>query len=317
MARVTSPPSTMLTPMTAAFDLKPPLMTRALRVEDAETVCALVRRSEEHQLGEAMVDLEDIVSDWQRPSLDLAKHTIGVFDGDELIACAEVYRGRRLAADVDPGHHGRGVGTALVCWSQQVARDNGSDLIGQTVPEGGTAARLLRAHGYQPLWSSWLLELPAGRSIAATDLSAGVRIRDFEPGRDERAAYQTVEDAFNEWPDREPTEFDDWAAGVLQRPGFEPWQLLLAVEGDGDVVGVCNVVLSGDSAFVSQLAVRREHRGRGLGRALLLEAFGSGRAHGARRAELSTDSRTGALELYLHVGMEVTRTFLHMAKTLD
>jgi len=307
----------MLCSVSAMIHLVAPLTTRPLRLQDADAVCALVRRSEEHEIGEALVDLEDIVGDWQRPSLDLGRHTIGAFDGDEMVACAEVFRGRRVAADVDPAHHGRGIGTAMIGWTQQVARDYGGSLVGQSVPEDSAAARLLRTHGYAPLWQSWVLELPTGRSIPVTELNDGICIRTFEPGRDEHAAYQIVEDAFNEWPDREPSEYGDWAAGVLLRPGFEPWQLLLAVTQEGDVVGVCNVVLSGGCAFVSQLAVRRDHRNRGLARALLLEAFGAGRAHGARRAELSTDSRTGALSLYLRVGMEVTHTWVHLGKALD
>lgn len=306
----------MLTSMSATLYLAPPLVHRPLRVNDAESVYHLVRQCEQHDLGEPQIDLEDIVSDWQRPSFDIATQSTGVYDGDTLVACAEVARGRRTDAYVHPAHRGRGIGTAIIAWSQQVARSSGGTLIGQPVPEGSSADQLLRAHGYRPLWTSWLLQLPADRSIAAVDIPSGVRIRTFEPGRDEHAAYQTIEDAFNEWPDRDPIAYDDWVASVLHRPGFEPWQLLLAVDAY-EVVGVCCLTISDGSAFVTQLAVRRDRRGLGLGRALLLEAFSAGRAHGARRAELSTDSRTGALGLYQHVGMEVTHTFVHLAKTLD
>ncbi len=301
--------------MSLDLHLPPPLTHRPLRPDDAENVCGLVRRCEEVDIGEPQLDLEDIVSEWQRPSFDLATQSIGVYDGDTLIASAEVSLGRRADADVEPAHRDRGIGSALVAWTEQVARNCGGSLVGQSVPEGSSADRLLRAHGYEEMWTSWLLALPNDSAIAAPTLPDGVRLRAFEPGRDERAAYQVIEDAFNEWPDRDPTAYDDWVAGVLRRPGFEPWQLLLAFEG-AEVVGACNVIMSNACAFVSQLAVRRDRRGLGIGRALMLEAFAAGRAHGAERAELSTDSRTGALGLYRHVGMEVTYTFVHLAKQL-
>ena len=307
----------MLNGMSPTLHLTPPLTTRPLRQDDASSVCALVREAEEHDIGEPMTDLEDILSDWQRPSFDLGTQSIGVFQRHEMVACAEVFGGRRADAYVRPGHRGRGIGTALLRWTWDTARAAGGTLVGQPVPEGGSAAELLRANGYQELWTSWMLDLPPDAPLEQPHLPPGITIKPYQPGRDERAAFQTVEDAFGEWPDRDPSAFDDWAAMVLQRQGFEPWQLLLAFDGSGDVVGVCYVIISGDSVFVSQLAVRRNQRGRGLGRALLLRAFNEGRQHGTRRAELSTDSRTGALGLYLHVGMRITHTFVHLAKPLD
>ncbi len=66
-------------------------------------------------------------------------------------------------------------------------------------------------------------------------------------------------------------------------------------------------------AYVDRLAVRRDRRGIGLARALLVDSFAAARAHGATRSELSTDSRTGALGLYEKVGMEVTSVWRHWA----
>jgi hypothetical protein len=42
---------------------------------------------------------------------------------------------------------------------------------------------------------------------------------------------------------------------------------------------------------------------------MLVDAFARAREHGATISELSTDSRTGALGLYEHVGMQVTQTW--------
>ena len=72
----------------------------------------------------------------------------------------------------------------------------------------------------------------------------------------------------------------------------------------------------GTTAFIARLATTKDQRGRGLAQALLVDAFAVGRAHGAVRSELSTDSRTGALGLYERVGMRVTSTWVNRAIAL-
>jgi mycothiol synthase len=64
------------------------------------------------------------------------------------------------------------------------------------------------------------------------------------------------------------------------------------------------------------LAVAREHRGRGLARALLAHAFGLTWRRGGHRCGLGTDSRTGARGLYEHVGMHVRKTYGEYVKRL-
>jgi len=315
--------------MTTATDLPAPYRCRPLTPDDARAVTDLMADCELRDIGEVQIELEDIVGDWQRPSFDLATQSLGVYDDrDRLVAYAEVYQARRAEVYVHPEERGRGIGSALMSWTWRTAADHGGTLVGQTVPErAGEAMALFEAHGYRRLWTSWILELPEGAEIAAGPLPEGVEIRPVMLGRDERKAYRTVEDAFGEWPDRDPVSFEDWAAVVLHRPGFESWQLLVAVEhepgvstgGDGgeeQVVGVCFVIPSRDTGWVQYLAVRRDRRGRGLPRALLLRAFGEARARGMSKAELNTDTRTGALDLYLHVGMRVKETFVHWAKDL-
>lgn len=292
------------------------LQARALRSTDAPAVYEVVRACEEHDLGEAMIEVEDIIGDWQRPSFDLSVDSLGVFDRHGLVGFAEVSHGSRAEAEVHPEHRGRGIGTVLVGWCEHRAREGGARRVGQTVPARNEGVQtLLHSRGYELLWTSWVLTLgPEDELTGDPTPPPGVTIRPYAPG-EERAAHGVVEDAFNEWPDRDPMSFEDWAATVLGRPGFAPWHLLVA-EQQGTLVGVCALSVSADDVWVSQLAVRRDHRGIGLARVLLVEAFGSGRVHGARTAELSTDSRTGALGLYEHAGMRVTQTFVHLALEL-
>jgi GNAT superfamily N-acetyltransferase len=283
----------------------------SLSPADADAVFALFAAAQLHDTGSVVIELEDILGAWQRPSFDLASQAIGVRDGDMLVAGGEVYRARRAQAAVLPEHRGRGIGSWLAGWLEEAARRDGGTVVGQTVPVGSGAERFFEARGYAEGWTSWVLELPAGRSIAPQPLPDGYTIRDVAPGVDDEVAFWLVEDAFNEWPERQPSTLADWAAGTIRRPGFEPWQLRLVVDGSGTPVGSAYTILAGDCGYVDQLAVRKDHRGRGLARALLADAFERARARGAARSELATDSRTGALDLYQHVGMVVTQTWRH------
>ncbi len=289
------------------------LRTRPLAPSDAVAVAALMARCEQQDVGEVIIEEADIVGDWQRPAFDLASQSVGVLDGDRLVAYAEVYKGRWADAAVDPDYRGRGIGTALSHWTRAVAARDGGALVGQPVPGDSPGERLLASLGYRTLWTSWVLELPAGRGIEPQPVPDGYVIREPRDEADLRATWTVNEDAFLEWSDRERATFEEWAANVSRRPGYEPWQLRLMVDASDTVVGMAFVVVSSGCAYVDKLAVRRDERGKGLARALLVDAFEVARAHGGERSELSTDSRTGALGLYEKVGMQVTSVWRHWA----
>ncbi|WP_372729979.1 GNAT family N-acetyltransferase [Nocardioides sp.] len=286
--------------------------SRPLDMPDAGAVTAVMAAQELYDVGEVVIEEADIVGDWQRPSFDVPDSTIGVFDGDQLVAYAEVANGDRGDAAVHPDHRGRGLGTWLARWMQVRAREKGSPVIGMPAPEGSDGDRLMAALGYHVRWRSWVLQLPPGASVPARPLPEGYSIRAAEP--DEcRTCWTVVEDAFLEWSVRAREEYDDWAASVVRRPGFDPWNLRVVLDPSGTVVGVAVLQLAGETAYISRLATRRDQRGLGLAQALLVDAFAQGAAHGATVSELSTDSRTGALGLYEKVGMKVTSTWVNRA----
>lgn len=291
------------------MELPEGLVARPMSPSDARAVFELVEASETHDLGEAAIEVEDIEGDWARGSFDLESESIGVWDGERLAAYGEVFKGRRADASVHPDHRGRGIGSWLADWLEECARARGSELVGQTVPGDTSAEAFFRARGYRLGWTSWVLQLPADLTIEPQPLPDGYTLREFAGPADGRVAFQLIEDAFNEWPDRDPSSYDDWAPRGPLRPGFEPWQIRFVVDPGGTDVGVCYTILAGATGYVDAIAVRRDQRGLGLARALLVDAFARAREHGATVSELSTDSRTGALGLYEHVGMQVTQTW--------
>jgi GNAT superfamily N-acetyltransferase len=296
------------------MELPAGLGQRPLTLRDAAAVAALIAAQELHDVGEVMIEEADVVADWQRPSYDVQAGTVGVFDGEALVAFAELSSPDRGFVAVHPDHRGRGLGTALAGWTQRRARGRGSTVVGTPVPTGSPGERLLTQLGYRPRWTSWVLQLPAGREIEPQPLPVGHSIRAAESASDRRAVWTLLEDAFLEWSTRPRQSYEDFAAQVWLRPGFEPWQLRILVDGAGEPVAAAFLVMAGDCGYVDRIATRRDRRNQGLARALLADVFRESRVHGATRSELSTDSRTGALGLYEKVGMEVTSTWVNLAK---
>ena len=132
-----------------------------------------------------------------------------------------------------PRYRGRGLGTRLLAWTEEQAVAAHSDHVGQTVTDRDrAAAELLRAHGYQPKHTAWILEIALDAEPVVPEPPAGITVRPFEPGRDERAAHRLIDDAFCEWPDRKPQSFEDWYPSSAGRDTFAPSGSPLAFDGD-------------------------------------------------------------------------------------
>jgi mycothiol synthase len=291
------------------------LTSRILAMDDARAVHEVAAAQEHHDLGRVEIEPADIVSDWSRPSWDVSTHTIGVFDGDRMVAYGEITGHDRGDAAVHPEYRRRGIGTAIAGWLQQTAKDLGGSGYGSPVPEGSAGDRLLAKLGYRIRHTSWVLALPEGKEIGRRKLPAGYAIREAHPV-EYPAVQDVIEDAFLEWSVRERESYEDFHASVIGRPGFEPWNLRVVTDPTGVIVAVALVIMAGEpatEAYIERLAVRKDQRHRGLAQALLVDGFARGREHGATRSTLSTDSRTGALSLYQKVGMEVGDVWVNRA----
>ncbi|KRA39030.1 MULTISPECIES: GNAT family N-acetyltransferase [unclassified Nocardioides] len=295
------------------------LTVRPLVPGDARAVFEVIAEQERTDVGAVEIEEDDLVSEWQRPSYDLSGSSIGVLDGERIVAYAEYMGEERYDAAVLPSHRGRGIGTWLAGWVQDLARSRGVAMIGMPVPEGSVGDRLLTALGYDVRWTSWVLRLPEGAMVEERPLPPGFQLRKATSA-DHEQVWTVTEDAFLEWAVRERESFEDFAARVWQRPGFEPWHLQVVTAPDGQVVAVANAwnAPADDhlDTYVSKLAVASSHRHRGLAQALLVAVFAAGRERGATSSSLATDSRTGALSLYEKVGMRPASVWLHRAIAL-
>ena len=291
--------------------------TRALTFDDLNAVFELIAACETAANGTSDIDPEDVRSDWSRPGFDLATDGIAVCDGDRVAATAEVFK-NRADVNVHPDFEGIGIGAWLLPWTEERSRALGRPKVGQTLADSEVGAMaFLQRHGYVYGHTSWMLAIEMESRPSEPDLPHGITVRTFLPGQDDDATYRVVEDAFNEWPNREPATFDEWAALTIRRQDFEPELLQLALDGDRVVGVVYSIDYPDDGGWIQQVAVAATHRRRGIARALLQRAFAKSWDRGDRVCGLSTDSRTGALGLYENVGMHVTRSYTNLTKALQ
>jgi predicted N-acetyltransferase YhbS len=292
----------------------PGLTVRAATRSDVAAITALIGACEIANDGVAEVHPTDV-----EQSFDLADDQAGVIvveAPDQLVAWATLADGR-AEVDVHPAWRGRGVGSALLAWTEARARASGMADVRQVVTNADTGAhRLFERAGYHVHHTSWILEMQLGDAPPEVVVPPGITIRPYRP-KDAEAAYQVIEDAFNEWPGRQPTTFESWSAHVLAHAAFAPGLSRLAFDGD-ELVGaaLCLDYEGQDEGWVQQVATKGTHRHRGIARALLQSAFAAYHATGRRGVGLSTDSRTGALTLYERIGMRVRRSYTSWAKDL-
>lgn len=296
----------------------PGLTLRNAAFDDAAAVIEVVNAAEVVDVGEEVLELSDIEADWASATLSLDQDVLLVEDGDRLAAWAQVEH-ERADANVHPDYRSRGIGLALIEWTEQRALERatpGSEVrLGQTVPENMVGiSELFAARGYLRLWDSWVLRLPPEAELATPSLPSGVTIRPFRPG-EEVAVYKVIDDAFSEWEGRESRPFEEWQARTLERPDFDP-ALLLVATADDEPIGACHGIPYTTEGWLNQIAVEPSHRGQGIATALLATLFAEFRARGQHRLGLNTDSRTGALGLYLGLGMRVEQTFTRWSRVL-
>ncbi len=301
----------------------------------------LVTAAEAFADGVAESTEEDLESSWDRPDLDLARMSLGGFVDGRLAAYAVVFLGR-VDSSVHPEWRGLGLGAHLAKWTWEVARSEGRERVGQTISDNETsAAALFQALGYERGHTAWILRRDLDPPLPAPALPAGYRFRAYVPGADGPAIYELIDETFSEWrnADSESMGFENWAAYALRGVPEEFVVLLEYDPAAGATPAVASVpaaaaassaapagaVLIGvsvghdyeaqDEGWIEQIAVRREHRGRGMGGALLAESFRRFQEAGRSIAGVSTDSRTGALGLYEHAGMAVVRSYTRWVKT--
>jgi len=313
----------------AEVALRPP------RPEDTAAVADLMNACSMDDIGMPDMDAATVERWWRQPGFDPSTDAWVVETGDgRIVGYAQVESdgsGGDLQVDgyTHPSYMGRGIGSRLLDTAERravdVAKRHGVEPPVKVL-HGAWAdtapSRFLRARGYAFVRCFLRMRIDLDGPPPAPLWPEGIAVAGFEQGSDERAYYDCIEEAFEDHWHHFTRSLDDWVAHkISEERDYDGSLWFRAMDGDrvaGAVIARPRAMEEKEAAWVSDLAVRRPWRGRGIGEALLLHEFGVLYGRGARAIMLAVDadSPTGATRLYERVGMRVVRRIDVFEKTL-
>jgi GNAT superfamily N-acetyltransferase len=276
------------------------LPSREARASDAGSILAVGVARDVADLGAPDWTLADV-----RDEMAAADRAWVVEDERGEVVAAALLASGDARVLVHPDACGQGIGTHLRELVEQAAVPG--TLLMQPVHGSNDVARsLLVAAGYEATQHYWRMGMTLDHGLPASAWPPGITPRGYAGGH-ELAVHALVEEAFSEIPGNVPEAFEQWRANSVGRAHFAPDLSTLAFASDGSLAGAALCERwDGDEGFVAYLATARTWRGRGLGRALLVDALVGMRAAGLVRAALAVNGRNrSATALYESVGMTV------------
>ncbi len=304
---------------------------RPATVDDAERVADLFNDRSEVTLNERPTTSDRVLKRWDHPKFDLSTDSRLVFGPDgELIGYAHIRDVKDPPVDVFTGYtvhpdydDARWLWDNLFGWMESEARrvipkapaDALIALIAGTSDSDPVEQRELERHDFAHNRTFHRMSVDFEGTVSPPVLPAGVTIRTFEPGVDDEAVVAAYREAFaNHYGHLDqPFEADlaEWRHWMTE-DDFEADLWFLACDGE-ELAGFCTCYAQApgepDRGLIDELGVRPAWRRQGIGRALLLHAFGVLAVRGVEGAVLSvdTENRLGAPALYEGVGMRSIR----------
>jgi len=307
------------------------LTWRAVTRDDVPAVVAFTNLVGQRD-GTGEVTTEQAVLEmFEAPRFDVATDVFTVWEGAELLGLGSVFcrdtlvDGRALVSvegAVHPDRRGRGLGSELLSRLETRALAMAAERFpGDPVrlrTSGGlpdsSAQRLLEDRGYRA--DNYFITM----QVQLADwVDRGEEITTVRPDAEQlRATRDAHNDAFRDHRNFSPIPEDHWefwGKSSTQRPE----QSRVVVEGDR----VLAYAIVGENepgvSHVELVGTRREARGRGLARQVLLGSLRAAREAGQRVSELEVDSTspTGADRLYVSVGYQPVRVISRYVRDVE
>jgi mycothiol synthase len=303
---------------------------RSPKLSDLETVYRLIEVCDIAEFGTPDLTLSDLRTLWQGPTFNLETDAWMVVDTEgRLVGYADVEHRQHVRiytfVRVLPGLVGQGIEEYLLqqaeIWTEQqiTLAEPGVrvTLNGWTGDQNDTALRAFERAGFKEVRRHWRMEVKMSQSPMAPEWPERVIVRTFKPGRDNRAVFAAIDEAFQDHWGHMEGDYEEWKHWTIERENFDPSLWFLAFDGD-EIAGASLCTYQIDDGWVDTLAVRRPWRRKGLGMALLLHSFGEFYRRGKHKVGLGVDSQnlTGATRLYERAGMHVARTYISYDKEL-
>lgn len=294
---------------------------------DLEAVTEMLNTWSQRVLGADLTTVEIQRREWRTPNFDLERDTrVAVAPDGQVVAYYEVWDQNnppvriQLWGRVHPDHEDRGIGSALLQWAIERAKQalprapQGARVsLGVSALSSQHAAhRLFEEHGFTLKRHYLRMVIDFEEPPAEATLPEGITIRSMRRGQEERRVIRAVQEAFRDhwgWVDSPFEEtYQRWMSYIQDNPDFDP-DLWFVAEEDGQIAGIslCWEDLPGEPelGWVGTLGVLRPWRRRGLGLALLQHSFVQLYQRGRRKVGLGVDaySLTNATRLYEKAGM--------------
>jgi mycothiol synthase len=283
---------------------------RPITPDDLPALAAFLAEDETHLFGRpSRVGVPDVTA-WLSGN-DLPNDS-WLYEEDGAVAAAgwvEKHHDTGIAIGiVHRARRGQGLGSRLVERSENRLQELGVGRVHcMTLAPDSAAESLLAGRGYREVRRFWEMTIELGDDPPpAPVLPDGFRVEAFS-AEHAQAFHAALEEAFAEHWEHQPEPFDTWWERQLVKPDHDPSLWFQVREGDEIVGATRNDPERSGGGWIGAIGVRRQWRGRGLAKALLLQSFREFHRRGRRRVGLGVDSenQTGATKLYESVGMVV------------
>jgi mycothiol synthase len=283
---------------------------RPITAEDAAAVAELMNAFERTHVEEPdTVDAGEVASWWLRIELE---HDSRLYldETGTVVASAALYQRVGDSLDLDgfvhPDWTGHGLGGAMIEWlEEETVRRGFGRARTSALTADRAAGRLLSVRSYTAVRRFYRMAIDLAAPPPEPEWPPGFAVAAFRPGEEE-ILHDVTEEAFAEHWGHEHRDLADWRKTVFGASWWDPSLVHLVRQGDEVVAAAVNAVRFG-GGFVGTIGTLKPWRGRGIGRALLLTAFGEFYRRGEARVTLAVDAgnETGATHLYESVGMRV------------
>lgn len=294
---------------------------RPIAENDADVVAEFCVMCEMKDYGEPRTDATDLRSLWATDDYDLAKASWLVTENTDIVALGVPSKRGGAHVEVHPNHRSKGLEQHLVAQVVEASQHWGIEAVRfETVP-GSTLETVLVDFDFHRAYESWSL-IARPQDVAVASLPEGYRATrcsdiptELLPQIHEQM-HTLIEESFAHWPGRVYRDYPTWCQTFVEHEGANQNNWWIVQTSDKTLVGAAVVIDYGDCLWINSLAVDPAHRGQGIGAALISGAAQSATDLGHPEVGLDTDSRTGAKDLYLRVGMHVSSTDTAWARKL-